>query len=281
MRIRGLVIAVVALTALLGVSCGRSGTSKHRAPATATGVKPLSFEKREKHQTLEDCPEQLAPCASISLGYFELTSGPPPLRDSVAAFLDTTVFAAVDERDEGGGAAMADTLMQRFLDEYRDFSEEFPDSPASWTIQRRATPVWNDGRLFSIEFSEESYTGGAHPNALVRLMTLNAHDGHRVSLDELFVPGYGARLTALGERAFRKAHDLAATDDLVAAGFWFEGGAFQLNDNWAVTGEGLRFHYNAYEVAPYAMGPTDILLGRKALAPLIRPGGPLAAPAGA
>lgn len=275
MKMRRALFAALALVAMLGTSCSGGGSAKRHA-SSSRGTTAITFEKREKHKTLEDCPEELAPCASITLGYFDLTGGPARLRDSVSAFLDTTVFAAVDERDEGGGAAMADTLMQRFLDEYRDFSEEFPDAPASWTIRRRATPVWNDGRLFSIEFSEESYTGGAHPNAQVRLMTLSAHDGHRVSLGELFKPGYTEQLTALGERAFRKVHGLGPKDDLVAAGFWFEDGAFELNDNWAVTAGGLRFHYNAYEVAPYSMGPTDIVLDRDALAPLIRADGPMA-----
>lgn len=239
------------------------------------------LETVRTQRTLEDCPEHLAPCASITLEYVEVTGGSEALRTAVRAFLDTTVFAPIDESGVRAGAAGADTLMQRFLDGYRDFMQRFPEAPGAWSIRRTARPIWNDRGVVSLEFVEESYTGGAHPNTETKLVSFDAVDGRRLRLVDLFDHGYEQRLLAAGERAFRTAHGLEPGDDLVSAGFWFEDGRFSLTHNFAVTADGLRFHYNAYEVAPYAMGPTDLTLPRETLAPWARAGGPLATPGAA
>jgi hypothetical protein len=264
------------VTILLLSSGGLAGCGS--AQRSGAEPDPLSFDLQRRSATLEDCPEHLAPCASITLEFFTLAGAPEPVRVAVAAFLDSTVFAPVDEGDPGSGEAAPDTLMRRFLDGYADFVRRFPDAPGTWSIRRTARPVWNERGLFSVEFTEESYTGGAHPNAATRLITFDARDGHRVRLDELVAGSDEAPLRDVGERVFRSVHGLGPGEDLVSAGFWFEDGGFQLNDNYAVTPSGLRFHYDAYEIAPYGMGPTDLMLTRRDLAGIARPGGPLDGP---
>jgi len=55
-----------------------------------------------------------------------------------------------------------------------------------------------------------------------------------------------------------------------AAGFWFKEG-FELTPNWGFTRDGMLFHYNSYEVAPYSMGPTDALVPWSELSGIVRP----------
>jgi hypothetical protein len=52
--------------------------------------------------------------------------------------------------------------------------------------------------------------------------------------------------------------------DLTTEGFFWDG-SFKLSENFAVEKEGLRFYYNAYEVAPYAVDPTDLVIPRSEL----------------
>jgi hypothetical protein len=42
----------------------------------------------------------------------------------------------------------------------------------------------------------------------------------------------------------------------------------------AVLAEGLLLYYNLYEIAPYMMGPTEIVIPRRELAPIAQPDGP-------
>ena len=275
MSSRAVTFACVLAAGAWLAGCTPAERRADRAGGQAPPAAPV-LEAVRKQRTLDDCPEQLAPCASITLEYVEVTGGSAALRAAVRAFLDTTVFAPIDENDEEGGTAGADTLMQRFLDGYRDFMERYPEAPGAWSIRRSARPIWNDRGVLSLEYVEESYTGGAHPNTETKLVSFDAIDGHRLRPGDLFAAGHEQPLLAAGERAFRAAHGLGPGDDLDAAGFWFEDGRFSLSDNFAVTADGLRVHYNAYEVAPYAIGPTDLTLPRETLSEWARPDGPLA-----
>lgn len=247
--------------------------------ACARDVSPPSlvsirYEMRTLEETLRDCPENLAPCASIVLRFPELIAGPSATaRESIDAQIQEMILAPIDEesRDETPQA-----LMERFIRGYQDFADEFPESSSQWYMTREIEPIYDTDRVFSVQMTEESYTGGAHPNSNVWLASFDVHTGQRLALDDVLMDGHEAELQAIGERAFRDARGLGAEDDLTEAGFWFDEGVFRLNENFAVTAEGLRFVFNRYEVAPYALGATEIVLPVAALRPLARAGGVLA-----
>lgn len=258
---------MAALGLLAAAGCARA---PEPAPDAASS---LSFETQRFEETLRDCPEHLAPCASIVLEFPVLPAdAPPDVAAALAAFVDTTVLAPIDEGG-GAGAGTPQALTEQFLAGYREFAETFPEAPGGWSLQRIARPIWTGPAGFSLEFREESYTGGAHPNSIVRLVSFDGSSGLRVRLEDLIPDEHREAVRALAEAAFRDVHGLEATADLTAAGFWFEDGRFRLNDNFAVTGEGLRFHFNPYEVAPYALGPTDLTIPRASLAGLVRANG--------
>jgi len=51
---------------------------------------------------------------------------------------------------------------------------------------------------------------------------------------------------------------LGDADDLATAGLWLPKEGFTLPENFGVVSEGLLFHWDAYEIAPYSMGPIDV-----------------------
>ncbi len=55
------------------------------------------------------------------------------------------------------------------------------------------------------------------------------------------------------------------------SGFTFENDLFTLPENFALRDEGLAFYYNPYDVAPYAMGPTEIVLSWEEIKDLLAP----------
>ena len=79
-------------------------------------------------------------------------------------------------------------------------------------------------------------------------------------LKNIFKPNFEEELRKLGEDQFRLVRDLSQDEDLGEAGFWFDDNKFSLNDNFALTEDGIRFFYNSYEIAPYALGTTDITI---------------------
>jgi hypothetical protein len=63
-------------------------------------------------------------------------------------------------------------------------------------------------------------------------------------------------LIDLAEERLRELRRVAPDERLSDADSRFEGNRFVLPGGFAVTQTGLIFHYDAFEIAPYALGPT-------------------------
>ena len=159
--------------------------------------------------------------------------------------------------------------MGSFIEEFESFIKEFPDAYQSWFIERTGEVKLNSGNIFSIDFMEYSYTGGAHPNSFVVFKNYNLSNGEEITLDEIISPDKQTELTKVGEAEFRKLKDLTSEADLGEAGFWFENKEFSLNDNFLITDSSLVFYYNSYEITAYAFGPTELTIPYSKIEPLI------------
>jgi hypothetical protein len=89
-------------------------------------------------------------------------------------------------------------------------------------------------------------------------------------LDNFFKPGYNDVLTNLGNKIFRQARQLADTASLSDNYFEFPEDKFQLNKNYGFKKEGIVFFYNSYEIAPYAAGPTEVVIPYEELKEWVR-----------
>jgi hypothetical protein len=54
------------------------------------------------------------------------------------------------------------------------------------------------------------------------------------------------------------------------AGFYINDGDFVLNDNIGITEDAVIVHFNAYEIAPYSLGPTTIELKREKIGKILK-----------
>jgi hypothetical protein len=179
-----------------------------------------------------------------------------------------------------GAYGSLDSLMDEFIADYQRYRHDFPHATSGWYLKRTIEVVGDTASVVSLSLYEESFGGGAHPNAATRLLCFDNHTGRRLSLSDLIAPARRDSLERLAEAEFRRVRGLAPEAPLAAAGFWFKGDRFGLNGNFAVTRRGLEFLYNDYEIGPHAMGPTRIDLDWSVVRPLIEPHGPLAALAG-
>jgi hypothetical protein len=149
-------------------------------------------------------------------------------------------------------------LMNSFLQEYEIFKIDFPEAFQHWSLERAGNVRQNRNYIFSMEFLEYSYLGGAHPNTVVKFVNYNLKSGEEIKLDNLFNDNFEKDLNRIAESEFRKLKDLGETEDLGQAGFWFDNNRFHLNDNFLITDSSLIFYYNNYEITAYAFGPTEV-----------------------
>lgn len=260
-----LMTALVGLIAIGGIAC---------APSSA----PWTFENRVFERTEGPCDGPDAPCALVRAEYPELVDGPSSLTR-------TTINEAIRQLllDPGAGSAGPldlELLAVTFLVDWSKARAEFPDaaSTASWYLRRYVRVRHRSPRVLSLGRLEERFGGGAHANELLLLRSVDPASGRSFVLDDLFVEGSRDRVDAIAGERFRDLHGIASDVSLSDAGFWFEGDRFTVTDNFAIEERGLVFYYNAYEIGPYALGPTELVLTRDDLGDLIRADGPLAVP---
>ena len=153
-----------------------------------------------------------------------------------------------------------DALLNTVIKEYANLAKDSSDR-IEWVFERNMEVIENNKAYFTLLFSETSYAGGAHPNSFEFYKSFNTATGQPNRLEEMFTPMFETQLTKMAEGIFRAQKKITPTEDLEKAGYWFDNGEFKLPlKNYCLTANGLLFHYNSYEIAPYAEGSTTIVI---------------------
>lgn len=166
-----------------------------------------------------------------------------------------------------------DAAMAAFIQEYQDLKQQ-PGAPGSFWEERTVTILYQSAAIASLKFDVSFFFGGAHPNYAATFTSFNLMTGARVTLADVLVAGYERPLAQIGEREFRISHGIKPGTSLRDAGYtFFKNDTFALNDNFWLGPTGVTFYYNTYEIAPYSMGVTELLLPYPQIRELIKPGG--------
>lgn len=94
----------------------------------------------------------------------------------------------------------------------------------------------------------------------IHFANLNPRSGAAIALSDLLEPGSEDKLRSIAEAHFRAVREIEEELSLADAGFTFENGEFALPDNFAIGEDALTFYYNLYEIAPYSMGATQLVI---------------------
>lgn len=213
-----------------------------------------------------------AQCASVKITYPKvLGTTVPKTVEAINQFIQEQLLDFSDE--EGKQPATLDELANLFIGDYL----KNPSQSGVWELERKVEPVFGKDTLVTFVFTENGYTGGAHPFSGQRYFVLSSQTGQQLTLADLLTPGYEASLNVAGERAFREARGIAPNISLEDSGFSFENNTFRVNTNFSVGENGLTFIFNPYEVGPYALGPTEFTVPYDDISSLIPANSPLAA----
>lgn len=220
------------------------------ADATPSAGEPLRFEPRQIEATRQGCGDPVKGCAHADFKYVEAAGGV----DDAASRINAAIRLALGSGPERGTALPPQMYAQHFVDGYEN------TNGAKWYLNRTIKVLRVTPPIVSLELTEDSYAGGAHGLYNVLFLNLDPATGKEAKLDSILRPGALPRLTAVAEVYFRKVRKISPTADLKQEGFWFRDGKFQLNNNFGLTDKDLIFEYNQYEVAPYAWGPTRVVI---------------------
>lgn len=232
--------------------------------STPVEVPVLSYSDSSIVIKMPDCEGQLSECGGVDIRFPVLVGGGPGVADRI----NRRVYAFFAEQlgsGETDPAAVPDirAAAQLVVSDFVSFRQDFPLSEQIWVVEGTGTIETIDS-LVCIYLSTYSYLGGAHPNLQASYVVAHAATGEPIPPGKLAQDS--VRFHRAAEAAFKSEVGMDADDsDYSAKGFWFNDNQFVLPENIGVTPDSVILHYNAYEIAPYSMGPTVIMLPRTIL----------------
>ncbi|MGW8123337.1 DUF3298 and DUF4163 domain-containing protein [Roseivirga echinicomitans] len=164
-------------------------------------------------------------------------------------------------------------LIEEMSQEYQKILDENEDYTFGWLLEISSDIIHQDSSFISTATTVFTFTGGAHPNSTQVYRSYDLATGKVLTLGDILIEGYEEELNKLAEIEFRMDKRIPPSEPLNEQGYFFENGQFQLTTNFAVMNKSLLFYYNAYEIGPYAMGPTELELKLTDYANLIKPSG--------
>jgi hypothetical protein len=167
----------------------------------------------------------------------------------------------------------SDPTPENLISEIKTRLEEYAresSAPIDWKLRREASLVHANQDVVSVEVISEGYLGGAHGFMDKTLMTFDARTGSRLSVGDVVNDSLRRTLSKIVEAEFRRARSIPNSQSLQEAGFFIlPGQEMPLAENFALTERGLELQYNPYEVGPYSLGATRVVVPSEAVEPLL------------
>jgi hypothetical protein len=250
-------VCAVLIFSFLFYSCGKETEQ----------TTPVSFEmKTFRAESKGGCKADTLQCAYFEVTYPEFSG----LDTTVVHIIKKKIDAAVSLGNPESQGQSMQQIGEIFIQDYDDFKSEIPEAFGGWHYTAKVAVQVLTDTLLSLSVNDEYYTGGAHGGSGVYFININPKTGGDFTLDHFLKPDYNDALTTLGNRIFRQTRELADTASLSESYFEFPENKFELNKNYGFKKEGIVFFYNSYEIAPYAAGPTEVLIPYKDLGDLIK-----------
>lgn len=144
--------------------------------------------------------------------------------------------------------------MQEVLEEYPDMSE----GSLHWDYTETISTDFPVARIMVISRAKEYYLGGAHGMREKQYLVVNTEHKKRLLLEDIVKADKWSGIRRYIEEELRVFSEIAPDDPLSAGGFFED--QIEPPANFFLTAHGLGFHWDPYEIAPYVMGPIEVLI---------------------
>lgn len=184
--------------------------------------------------------------------------------NDVSALQDSLLSRAFGVKGVG-----ADDAIKLFLSKpigYGDYDLEVADPDAvvlDWDSTRlysrnltvSSIGFCEDFIVFKIDYDE--YSGGAHPNYFCSYVNYDIHSNRTLFFNDIFEPGHDRQLLEIITQGLLDKYYATSLSDLEdKAGIFTE--AIHVSSDVYITSASVVFHYNPYDIAPWASGVIDV-----------------------
>ena len=169
----------------------------------------ITFQNVSEYYSIDGCSREEAHCAYVLVEYpssdLEKFKDALKLNDQIKAeVLELLRPVSTNIHEDNIGV-----ISNNFLDRYRTFEKEFPESSHSWYIRLIGDVTWQSNEFLTVRFSYNDYTGSAHPNHALFYKVYDKKRG-RVAVLADIVTDVG-ELRKLAEIKFRKLKQIGQT----------------------------------------------------------------------
>lgn len=228
---------------------------KQDKPAATVAAVSINEVNKNARQCAHD-----SVCAEVSLVMPQLAGGANPA--AIAAVNDSLRTLAAAALEVNPALSLDQAFDTSKLDLFNALTEHLklsPDWPGSYAREVKGKTLWQSPRFASFQIEMFAFTGGAHGNFAASLSTYDLSTGKSLSLAE--VVRDTAALVPMLEKAFVDTKKEGPSDTLKLSDLLFpEFKKLPVSTNFCLVQEGVRFFYNPYEVAAWAVGSTEITL---------------------
>ncbi len=223
---------------------------------------PVTAKKFSSNST--PCPDSIISCAEVEINV------PFILNHSTADLINQSILkelSLIMENLPPDLNSLQDipTKIDSFISQHRNFSKEV-DFPQLWSFKINFDILENNDNSLTILLNSNIYTGGAHPINDISILTFNPVSGKKVIFSDFLKDDKS--LKSLIVQEFKRKRNLSDSVNLTDEGFYSND--WPLPKNFALLAQGLYIVYNAYEIGPYVLGSTELLIPIDAIKPLLK-----------
>lgn len=231
--------AIIAISLL--ASCAQEAETKAQDATSDT----LQYSYQTLEKEIGDCQKT---CLRMYLQSVKVEADTQfqSFLDSLMLSVGSTKYASVDEWIESSTS------------EFSRILEEIPSYDMPWEMERYVNINFNSLGLLSLNISDYSFTGGAHPNIFVLKRVIDLNTKKILDWKHFIAAEKEEAFLQFAERRLRMENDIKEGESWEDAGFWFENNTFFLPEEFGIDPVGMHFIYNVYEVAPYSSGSISI-----------------------
>lgn len=229
----------------------------------------LGFDSLRVNQTVHLFGDTAKPACNliVNLAYAATPADSIALRDSLNAYLLATCLGHKYVGMEPAEAVKqyADSYIAKYRELeplYEQDEKENAENTGAWysyyrQVEGHVQLCTDEVLVYRVDYNE--YTGGAHGNYLTTFLNLDLKALCPLRLDDLFAAEYQEPLTDLLWEQLAEDIGVSTRQEAEDLGYGSTG-ELTPTENFCLGHEGITFHYNIYEIAPYVMGATEITL---------------------
>jgi len=218
-----------------------------------SGEFPIAYEMKHVFVKDETCEDDIEKCTRVDVEYPEFAEP----KGFIANLQISQMIEFIAGLPVSDSIVPSDITANKLIKFYGDFKKDFPDSKQYWSVSMKSQITYNSDKLLCIEMITGSYLGGAHGDFRRSFLTINNAGDREHVID--YVTDL-KKFAELAEYKFRDQRGLTKDQSLNTGGYFFPDQKFILPEGIGLNEQGFVLYYNVYEIAPFYIGGTEIIL---------------------